>query len=44
LQQGSVVTEGKPNEVLTEALLSTVYGTSVSVLQQGSSPVIVPKL
>jgi iron complex transport system ATP-binding protein len=44
LQQGSVVAEGTPNEILTESLLTEVYGTKVSVLRQGSSPIIVPTL
>jgi iron complex transport system ATP-binding protein len=45
MQQGCVVAEGKPSEVLTESLLSSVYGTNVSVLQQvGSSPIIIPNL
>jgi iron complex transport system ATP-binding protein len=44
LQQGSVVAEGKPNEILTESLLKNVYGTNISVLQQGSSPVIIPNI
>jgi ABC-type hemin transport system ATPase subunit len=44
LQQGSVVAEGKPNEILTESLLANVYGANVRVLQVDSSPVIVPNL
>ena len=44
LQQGSIVAEGTPNEILTESLLAEVYGTRVSVIQQGSSPVILPNL
>lgn len=44
LQQGSIVAEGTPNEILTESLLTEVYGTRVSVIQQGSSPVILPNL
>jgi iron complex transport system ATP-binding protein len=45
LQQGSIIAEGKPNEILTEPLLKNVYGTNVSVLQGvDSSPVILPNL
>lgn len=45
MQQGSVVAEGKPNEILTESLVNQVYGASVSVMQgEGSSPIIVPNL
>jgi ABC-type cobalamin/Fe3+-siderophores transport system ATPase subunit len=44
LQQGSIVAEGTPNEILTESLLSELYGMRVSVIQQGSSPIIVPNL
>jgi iron complex transport system ATP-binding protein len=44
LQQGSIVAEGTPNEILTEPLLRDVYGTNVSVMYQGSSPVILPNL
>ena len=44
LQQGSVVAKGKPNEILTESLLATVYGTNVRVVQVDSSPIIVPNL
>ncbi len=45
LQQGSIIAEGKPTEILTESLLSTVYSSSISVLQGGdSSPIIVPNL
>jgi ABC-type cobalamin/Fe3+-siderophores transport system ATPase subunit len=45
MQQGCIIAEGKPSEVLTEALLSNVYRTNVSVLQQvGSSPIIIPNL
>jgi iron complex transport system ATP-binding protein len=45
MEQGSIVAEGKPAEVLTESLLASVYGTNVSVIQGvSSSPVILPKL
>jgi iron complex transport system ATP-binding protein len=45
MQRGCIVAKGRPNEILTESLLSNVYGTDVSVLQQvGSSPIIVLNL
>jgi iron complex transport system ATP-binding protein len=45
MRQGSMVATGKPSEILTESLVSSVYGASVQVVQAGdSSPVIVPNL
>jgi iron complex transport system ATP-binding protein len=45
LQHGSIVAEGNPHDILTESLLSSVYGASVSVVQGvGSSPIVLPNL
>jgi iron complex transport system ATP-binding protein len=45
MQQGSVVAEGRPSEILTETLVASVYGASVSILQEvDKSPVIIPNL
>ncbi len=45
MQQGSIVAAGKPSDVLTETLVATVYGASVSILQDANNgSVIVPNL
>lgn len=45
MQQGSIIAEGKPSEILTTSLVARVYGANVSVLQSESPiPVIVPNL
>jgi iron complex transport system ATP-binding protein len=45
MQQGSIVAEGKPSNVLSESLVASVYGASVRILQDGDEgSVIVPNL
>jgi iron complex transport system ATP-binding protein len=44
MQQGEVVAEGKPSEILSESLVANVYGASVSILQDAKGSVIVPNL
>ncbi|MEJ2293129.1 MAG: ABC transporter ATP-binding protein, partial [Deinococcales bacterium] len=44
LQEGRVVAEGAPAQVLTAALVSRVYGTDVDVHGLGTRPLIVPRL
>ncbi len=45
MQQGTVVAEGKPSDVLTESLVASVYGASVRILQDADKgSVIVPNL
>ncbi len=44
LDQGKVVAEGPPDEVITEENLSRVYGIDVVVLPVNGSRVIVPRL
>ncbi|MGL4608673.1 MAG: heme ABC transporter ATP-binding protein [Trueperaceae bacterium] len=45
MQQGSIVAEGKPQDILTETLVAQVYGARVQVVQNlGSRPVILPSL
>lgn len=42
LSEGELVTEGAPQEVLTEELIRDVYGARVRVLEQVDAPVVVP--
>ncbi|MEJ2359471.1 MAG: ABC transporter ATP-binding protein [Deinococcales bacterium] len=44
LQEGRVVAEGAPAQVLTALLVSRVYGTDVDVHGLGTRPLIVPRL
>ncbi len=44
LQAGHVVAQGTPSQVLTEALVSRVYGTRVDVHTIGARPLVVPHL
>jgi iron complex transport system ATP-binding protein len=44
LQAGRVVAQGTPTQVLTEALVSRVYGTRVDVHTIGARPLVVPHL
>jgi iron complex transport system ATP-binding protein len=43
LADGRLAATGRPDEVLTEAALSTLYGARVRVLRDGDSLVVVPK-
>ena len=42
LSEGSVVSDGTPTEVLTEASLTAHYGAGIRVLADPDGPVIVP--
>jgi iron complex transport system ATP-binding protein len=45
MQQGSVVVEGRPSEILTETLVASVYGASVAIVRDADKgSVIVPNL
>jgi iron complex transport system ATP-binding protein len=45
MQQGSIVAEGRPSDILTESLVASVYGASVAIVRDADKgSVIVPNL